>query len=103
MNLNLSNCVVGICGLGQMGSSAAVCFCRAGFPVLLWGRNSAKLAEMPKILDHLNTFVDEQIGPSKTQSGKVELCPDLKTVDDRADVILECVTEDVAQKAELLS
>ena len=35
---------VGICGLGQMGAAAAVCFGRAGYRVLLWGRDLKKLS-----------------------------------------------------------
>lgn len=103
MNLDPSGCVVGVCGLGQMGASAAVCFSRAGYRVLLWGRDGTKLAAVPPALDKLHAFLDEHIGPPPGAVGDIALSPDLATIDERADVILECVTEDPAQKADLLA
>jgi 3-hydroxybutyryl-CoA dehydrogenase len=102
MNLSPSDCVVGICGLGQMGASAAACFSRAGYRVLLWGRDAGKLAAMPPALAKLHEFLDEHAGPAD-RVGDIALSPELAAIDERADVILECVTEDVAQKADLLS
>jgi 3-hydroxybutyryl-CoA dehydrogenase len=103
MNLCPSYCVVGICGLGQMGASAAVCFSRAGYRVLLWGRDPAKLAAMPPRLAALHAFLGEHVGPPPAALGDIALSPDLRAVDERADVILECVNEDLGQKADLLS
>lgn len=103
MDFTPSNCVIGIAGLGQMGASAAVCFSRAGFRVLLWGRDAAKLAAMPPAVAKLHAFLDEHVGPPSGSIGDIELSPDLRTLDERADAILECVTEDVAQKADLLA
>jgi 3-hydroxybutyryl-CoA dehydrogenase len=103
MNLSPARCVVGVCGLGQMGASAAVCFSRAGYRVLLWGRDGTKLAAMPPALAPLHAFLDDHVGPPPAAVGDIELSPDLGTIDARADVVLECVTEDVAEKADLLA
>jgi len=37
---------IGICGIGQMGASAAIAFKRAGYRVLLWARDPNKLREL---------------------------------------------------------
>jgi 3-hydroxybutyryl-CoA dehydrogenase len=103
MNLSPSSCVVGVCGLGQMGASAAACFSLAGYRVLLWGRDPAKLTAMPSQLAKLHAFLNEHVGPPAGTVGDIGLSPELSEVDERADVILECVTEDLGQKAELLS
>lgn len=103
MNLDPSACVVGICGLGQMGATAAVCFSRAGYAVRAWGRNPAKLMAVPPVLGELHDFLDEHVGPPAGRVGDIDLTIDLREVDEQAHVILECVTEDLEQKAELLS
>lgn len=103
MNLDPSACVVGICGLGQMGGTAAVCFSRAGYAVRLWGRNAAKLMAVPAVLGELHSFLDEHVGPPAGDVGDIDLSDDLRQVDEHAGVILECVTEDLEQKAELLA
>ena len=38
---------IGVCGIGTMGSAGVVCFQRAGFNVLVWGRDPAKLERLP--------------------------------------------------------
>jgi 3-hydroxybutyryl-CoA dehydrogenase len=103
VNLDPSACVVGICGLGQMGATAAVCFSRAGYPVRVWGRNPAKLMAALPVLGELHDFLDEHVGPPSGPVGDIDMSADLRAIDDGADVILECVTEDLGQKAELLS
>jgi 3-hydroxybutyryl-CoA dehydrogenase len=92
---------IGVCGIGQMGAAAAVCFGRAGFPVLLWARDPAKLADVPDALGRLTAFLDEHVGPPAGVSAGVELTSDLGTVADTCDLILECVAEDLDQKAAL--
>jgi 3-hydroxyacyl-CoA dehydrogenase len=68
---------VGICGLGQMGAAASVCFARAGYKVLLWGRDLKKLAATSATIDRLRTWMDEHVGPSTRQDGSIELVPEL--------------------------
>ena len=92
---------IAVCGIGQMGAAAAVCFSRAGFPVLLWARDGAKLGGLPAQLAKLNAFLDEHVGPVMTAPGPVETTADLGRVNAEADLILECVAEDLDQKAGL--
>lgn len=92
---------VAVCGIGQMGAAAAACFARAGFPVLLWARDGAKLAGVPEQLAELNAFLDQHVGPATVPPGSVETTADLGRVNAEADVVLECVAEDLDQKAAL--
>lgn len=103
MNLDPSSCRVGICGIGQMGASAAVCFSRAGYDVVLWGRDPRKLDAVAPVLTSLRAFLDDHVGPPRTAPGAIEPTSDLSAVDESADVVLEGVTEDLDQKADLLS
>lgn len=92
---------IAVCGIGQMGAAAAACFARGGYPVLLWAREAAKLAGVPDQLARLNAFLDEYVGPATVPSGVVETTDDLGRVNAEADVVLECVAEDLDQKADL--
>jgi 3-hydroxybutyryl-CoA dehydrogenase len=97
----MNNPRIAVCGIGQMGAAAAACFSRAGFPVLLWARDRAKLAGVPDQLARLNAFLDEHVGPAATAPGPVEPTADLGRVNAEADLVLECVAEDLDQKAAL--
>jgi 3-hydroxybutyryl-CoA dehydrogenase len=85
-----------------MGLSAAACFSRAGFPVVLWARNPQKLAELPQRIAALHAFLDEHVSPAAAVPGPVERSADLAAVEPTA-LVLECIAEDVGQKAELLA
>lgn len=93
---------IGILGIGQMGAAAAVCFSRAGFPVLLWTRNHDKLQCVPETIDRMNRFLDEHAGSPAKTSGGVATTTDLDQVCATANVILECIAEDLSQKSDLL-
>lgn len=93
---------IGILGIGQMGASAAVCFSRAGLPVLVWARDAAKLAALPAELARMGRFLDEHVGPAAAAPAAVTPTTDLADLNARAEVVLECVAEDLGQKAELL-
>jgi 3-hydroxybutyryl-CoA dehydrogenase len=93
---------VAVLGIGQMGASAAVCFSRGGFPVVLWARNEAKLDGIDATLAPMNQFLDEQVGPVSVSPGSVEKTTDLDRVNQEADVVLECIAEDIDQKSDLL-
>lgn len=93
---------IGVCGLGQMGSSAAVLFSRCGYPVILWGRNAEKLTACRAQLDEMSRFLDEQIGPSTETAGEIETTTDLAAINERAAYTLECIAENLDQKVEFL-
>ena len=94
--------VVGICGIGQMGSSAAISFSRAGFPVLLWGRDPSKHDAARQTLARHAEFLDQNAGAAESP-GTITIVSNLGDLDESADVILECVAEDLATKSHLLS
>ena len=93
---------VAICGIGQMGAAAAVSFQRAGYEVFLWARNVEKLREASATLDRLNAWMDEHVGPPSRTLAEVHLEPNLAHIDDRVDLVMDCIAEDLVQKAELL-
>ena len=93
---------IAVCGIGQMGAAAAVSYQRAGYDVLLWARNADKLREIRTTLNRLNAWMDEQVGPSSRKAGSVHPTPDLADVDGRVDLVMDCIAEDMDQKAALL-
>ena len=92
---------VGICGIGQMGAAAAVSFQRAGYRVLLWGRNAAKLAAVETKLRELDDWIDAHVGPSQCEPGSIERVEDLRRVSREAQLVLDAIAEDMEQKVEL--
>jgi 3-hydroxybutyryl-CoA dehydrogenase len=92
---------VGICGIGQMGSSAAVAFQRAGYRVLLWARNADKLQAVRPKLGELSAWSDAHLGPAVRPGGAIHLEPDLERLDAEADVLLDCIVEVMEEKTAL--
>ena len=92
---------IAICGIGQMGASAAVAFQRAGYRVLLWARDESKLRAVELELVRQSAWSNENVGPAKREGGEILLEPDLCRLDREADVILDCIAEVMELKAEL--
>lgn len=92
---------VGICGIGQMGAAAAVCFKRAGYQVLLWARNPKKLDLVEQTLHTLETWMDRNIGPVPDSGGTIRRLENLQTLDENADLVMDCIAEDMGQKTQL--
>ena len=92
---------IAICGIGQMGAAAAVSFRRAGYRVLLWARDPGKLAAVQPTLDSLDTWMDGHVGPAPSDEGTIELIEELPVADRRADLVMDCIAEDMAQKVAL--
>jgi len=92
---------IGICGVGQMGASAAVSFKRSGYRVLTWDRDPAQLRALQPTLDTLESWLDRNIGPTTCEGGTVQTQAGPGSIDGQADVILDCIAEDMAQKVEL--
>lgn len=93
---------IAICGIGQMGSAAAVFFRRAGYEVHLWARNRGKLDAVGQTLDRLERWLDENVGPAPKAGGTITTSDDLASIDRRADLVMDCIAEDLDQKADLL-
>lgn len=94
---------IGICGIGQMGAAAAVSFKRAGYHVLLWGRNPGKLEAVKETLMTLETWMTEHIGPAELENGSIQTTNKLIDIDDEADLIMDCIAEDMDQKVDLFT
>ena len=93
---------VGICGIGQMGAAAAVSFKRAGYRVSLWARNPKKLDSVGQTLRRLETWMDLNVGPAASPGGTIRRLESLQTLDQKADLVMDCIAEDMGQKTRLL-
>jgi len=93
---------IGICGIGQMGASAAVAFQRAGYRVLLWARAHDKLRAVAARLGEMEQWSNEQLGAAPRPGGEIILEPELARLDATADAVLECIIEVMEEKVALL-
>ena len=96
----VSKCI-GVCGAGQMGAAAAVCFKRAGYRVWVWNHRAERLAALRRTVEGLESWMDRHIGPAASGDGAIEPTPDLDVVDRQADLVLDCIVEDIEQKIDL--
>lgn len=101
MNSTQTIQVIGICGVGQMGAAAVVSFKRAGYRVLAWDRDARQLATLNSVIDSLEAWMEQHLGPPLRQGGIVEPVVDPDLIDQQADAILDCIIEDMTQKAKL--
>ena len=92
---------LGVCGIGQIGAAVAVSFMRAGYRVLLWARNPQKLEAVQQTLDGLAAWMDEHVGPSPRSDGRIERVEDLSAIDEQAELVMDGIAEDMAQKVDL--
>ncbi len=98
---NPNSTTICICCIGQMGASSDVAFQRAGYRVLLWARDKAKLRTVETELARLSAWSDANIGPAKRSGCEIILEADLGRMDREADVVLDCILEVMEQKTEL--
>lgn len=99
--MNPNQTTIGICGIGQMGASSAVAFQRAGYRVLLWARDEAKLRAVETELARQTAWSNDNIGPAKRTGGEIILEADFGRLDREANVVLDCIAEVIELKAEL--
>lgn len=97
-----SGTVIGICGSGQMGASAASLFRRAGFSVLLWSRSPEKFPAIREQLQRMSDFLTEHFGEPSCAAGDVRLSSDLSAINLSAEYVLECIAENLDAKSQLL-
>ncbi len=102
MNHPPSASIIGICGIGQMGATAAACFRHAGHHVLLWARDPDRLAAVQPRLDVLEVSLGREAGRTRVPGGRIQRESDLGVLDTRCDVILDAIAEDLTEKSELL-
>ena len=103
MNSGQTINTIGICGVGQMGAAAAVSFYRAGYHVLAWDNDPAQLAAYPTTANQMEIWLDQHISPAESKGGSVEILAAPDALDQQADVILDCISEDMEQKVELFT
>jgi 3-hydroxybutyryl-CoA dehydrogenase len=84
-----------------MGAAAAVSFKRAGYQVLAWDNDPAQLTALHTTAKGLETWLDDQGEGAIHTGGIIETQADPDTLDAEADVLLDCITEDMGQKIEL--
>jgi 3-hydroxybutyryl-CoA dehydrogenase len=93
--------VVGICGCGQMGAAAAVSFKRAGYRVLAWTRSIHKTSAIERTVIELETWMERNVGLPPRGGGAIEVLSDLGPIDRDADFVMDCIAEDMEEKAAL--
>lgn len=84
-----------------MGAAAAASFRRAGYRVLLWARNPDKLTAALATVDGLERWLSEHVGPAADQGGALDPAPDLGRLDDEADLVMDCIGEEMQVKVDL--
>lgn len=94
---------VGILGAGQIGTAAAILASRSGEEVILWTRNENKIQQIKSALKDLADFCDAQISKSEKTAERIKITTDFSLVDDSCAIILECITENMQEKIDLLN
>ena len=92
---------VGICGVGQMGAAAAVCYKRAGYHVTVWDEDPQVLHSASDTFADLESWLLEHAGPPSAHGGVCETAGGLQDLGAQADLIMDCITEDMAEKVRL--
>ncbi len=92
---------IGVCGVGQMGAAAAVSFKRAGYRVLAWDHDPAQLDALPSMVEALETWLDRHGEPAVRTGGSISTQASPEPIDEQADVVLDCIVEDMDQKVAL--
>ncbi|WP_168566539.1 3-hydroxyacyl-CoA dehydrogenase family protein [Crateriforma spongiae] len=93
---------IAIAGIGQMGTACAVAFRRAGYRVLLWGRNAEKLAAVQPTLQQMDQWCDQNSDDPVVSGGRIDCQDDVAILDREADVVLDCVVEVMDDKVDVL-
>ncbi len=92
---------IGICGLGQMGAAVAVSFRRAGYQVLAWDNDAGQLDSLAAKATYLEEWLDENCSPAAGRAGIICTRSDPDALDADADVILDCIVEEMESKISL--
>lgn len=88
-------------GLRDNHTRGTVAFQRAGYRVLLWGRDPEKLRAADARIARLSAWCQAHLGPGRRAAGEDIPEPDLARLDTGASVLLECIVEVMEDKAAL--
>ncbi len=92
---------IAICGVGQMGTGLVSCFKRAGYRVLAWDHDPEKLSTLERRVSKLDSWLDQNIGSPSKVGGAIQSVENLSVLDEEAEVVIECIVEDLAEKVNL--
>jgi len=93
---------VGVCGIGQIGLSLGLICWRSGYRVLLYDQDHSKLGTALEDIEKMDAWLVTELPDPKANYGKLECVPDLAALNQSADLILECIREDMEAKVHLL-
>ena len=93
---------VGVCGIGQIGLSLGLACWRSGYRVLLYDQDHSKLESARQDIEEMDAWLTTQLPEPKATYGELECASDLAPLDQRADLVLECIREDLEAKVLLL-
>ena len=94
---------VAIVGVGQMGAAAAVCYRRSGYETILWDNNPNQLDSVQERLTQIEEWMDRNLGPASSDDGSFVVARHFDEVDEAADLIMDCIIEDMSEKIALLA
>lgn len=83
-----------------MGAAAAVCFARAGYRVLLWARDAAKISAIQSTVASLDEWLNRHVGRA-AENEPVKVVAELRRIDVEAEVVIEAIAERMEEKAAL--
>jgi 3-hydroxybutyryl-CoA dehydrogenase len=93
---------VGVCGIGQIGLSLGLTCWRSGYRVLLYDQDRSKLETARQDIEEMDAWLRTELPEPKANYGELECVSDLAYLDQSADLVLECIREDLAAKVRLL-
>ena len=93
--------IVGICGLGQIGLSLALACWRSGYTVYGYDVDEGKVASAHQDLHRIDNWVRRELPELTPNYGQIEFTSDPTTLNREAEVIVECIWEDMAAKVSL--
>ena len=94
---------IGICGSGQMGAAGAVAFQRAGYHALVWHRNPATRDAAKQSCATMDRWMNEHVGPAPRTGGTITFAENVGQIDEKSDLIVDCIAEDMQAKVDLFS
>jgi len=92
---------IGVCGIGQIGLSLGLSCWRTGYRVLLYDRDRSRIAKSLAEIQAMNIWLTTEFPESNPTYGELETTSDLAAVDQRSDLVLECIWEDLEAKIAL--